>query len=164
MKKTYNYWRYAVMANKKVNKFANTNTVKTTENKSAETVVPAAAPVEAKAAAPEVNAPVEAKAEVKTEAEKEEKKPAAKKAPAKKEEAPAEKAVKKAPEKDTAKLFIEFGGNKFAADEIVEKCKAAYKADNSRKQVRSIEVYVKPEDNKAYYVVNGKADGLYIDL
>lgn len=164
MKKTYNYWRYAVMANKKVNKFANTNTVKTTENKSAETVVPAAAPVEAKAAAPEVKAPVEAKAEVKTEAEKEEKKPAAKKAPAKKEEAPAEKAVKKAPEKNTAKLFIEFGGNKFAADEIVEKCKAAYKADNSRKQVRSIEVYVKPEDNKAYYVVNGKADGLYIDL
>lgn len=164
MKKTYNYWRYAVMANKKVNKFANTNTVKTTENKSAETVVPAAAHVEAKAAAPEVKAPVEAKAEVKTEAEKEEKKPAAKKAPAKKEEAPAEKAVKKAPEKDTAKLFIEFGGNKFAADEIVEKCKAAYKADNSRKQVRSIEVYVKPEDNKAYYVVNGKADGLYIDL
>ena len=164
MKKTYNYWRYAVMANKKVNKFANTNTVKTTENKSAETVIPAAAPVEAKAAAPEVKAPVEAKAEVKTEAEKEEKKPAAKKAPAKKEEAPAEKAVKKAPEKDTAKLFIEFGGNKFAADEIVEKCKAAYKADNSRKQVRSIEVYVKPEDNKAYYVVNGKADGLYIDL
>ena len=164
MKKTYNYWRYAVMANKKVNKFANTNTVKTTENKSAETVVPAAAPVETKAAAPEVKAPVEAKAEVKTEAEKEEKKPAAKKAPAKKEEAPAEKAVKKAPEKDTAKLFIEFGGNKFAADEIVEKCKAAYKADNSRKQVRSIEVYVKPEDNKAYYVVNGKADGLYIDL
>ena len=164
MKKTYNYWRYAVMANKKVNKFANTNTVKTTENKSAETVVPAAAPVEAKAAAPEVKAPVEAKAEVKTEAEKEEKKPAAKKAPAKKEEAPAEKAVKKAPEKDTAKIFIEFGGNKFAADEIVEKCKAAYKADNSRKQVRSIEVYVKPEDNKAYYVVNGKADGLYIDL
>jgi hypothetical protein len=164
MKKTYNYWRYAVMANKKVNKFANTNTVKTTENKSAETVVPAAAPVEAKAAAPEVKAPVEAKAEVKTEAENEEKKPAAKKAPAKKEEAPAEKAVKKAPEKDTAKLFIEFGGNKFAADEIVEKCKAAYKADNSRKQVRSIEVYVKPEDNKAYYVVNGKADGLYIDL
>lgn len=164
MKKTYNYWRYAVMANKKVNKFANTNTVKTTENKSAETVVPAAAPVEAKAAAPEVKAPVEAKAEVKTEAEKEEKKSAAKKAPAKKEEAPAEKAVNKAPEKDTAKIFIEFGGNKFAADEIVEKCKAAYKADNSRKQVRSIEVYVKPEDNKAYYVVNGKADGLYIDL
>ena len=40
------------MANKKVNKFANTNTVKTTENKSAETVVLAAAPVEAKAAAP----------------------------------------------------------------------------------------------------------------
>ena len=108
MKKTYNYWRYAVMANKKVNKFANTNTVKTTENKSAETVVAAAAPVEAKAAAPEVKAPVEAKAEVKAEAAKEEKKPASKKAPAKKEEAPAEKAVKKAAEKDAAKLFIEF--------------------------------------------------------
>lgn len=63
------------MANKKVNKFANTNTVKTTENKSAETVVPAAAPVEAKAAAPEVKAPVEAKAEVKTEAERKRRSP-----------------------------------------------------------------------------------------
>lgn len=83
----------------KVNKFANTNTVKTTENKSAETVVPAAAPVEAKAAAPEVKAPVEAKAEVKTEAEKEEKKSAAKKAPAKKEEAPAERLSRRLPKR-----------------------------------------------------------------
>ena len=150
------------MANKKVNKYANVNAVKNTENKSETAAVAPAAPVEVKAAAPEVKAPVEAKPEVKAEAAKEEKKPAAKKAPAKKEEAPAEKPAKKAA--DTAKLFIEFGGNKFSADEIVEKCKAAYKADNSRKQVRSIEVYVKPEDNKAYYVVNGKADGLYIDL
>lgn len=134
------------MANKKVNKYANVNAVKNTENKSETAAVAPVAPVEVKAAAPEVKAPVEAKPEVKAEAAKEEKKPAAKKAA------------------DAAKLFIEFGGNKFSADEIVEKCKAAYKADNSRKQVRSIEVYVKPEDNKAYYVVNGKADGLYIDL
>ena len=30
--------------------------------------------------------------------------------------------------------------------------------------LKELQVYVKPEENKAYYVVNGEADGNYIDL
>ena len=57
-----------------------------------------------------------------------------------------------------------FKGKEYDTEEIVNMCKAAYKADNSRKQARSLEVYIKPEEDKAYYVVNGKGDGLSIDL
>ena len=32
------------------------------------------------------------------------------------------------------------------------------------KDIKELQVYVKPEENKAYYVVNGEADGSYIDL
>ena len=32
------------------------------------------------------------------------------------------------------------------------------------KDIKELQVYVKPEENKAYYVVNGEDDGNYIDL
>lgn len=152
---------------KRNNKFANQTTVKE-ENKSAETAVvtEAAAP-----AAEEVKVSAAPAAEVKTEAPAKkaaaEKKPAAKKASAKKAEkapeADEKPAAKKASDK-TAKVVVQFKGKEYDTEEIVNMCKAAYKADNSRKQVRSLEVYIKPEEDKAYYVVNGKGDGLSIDL
>lgn len=94
------------------------------------------------------------------------KRTAAKKAPVEKA-APAEKktsAAKKvsAPEK-AEELFIEFDGKKYNYSDIIEKCKAAYK-DGSRKQIKSISVYVNTNDSKAYYVVNGKADGSFVEL
>ena len=94
------------------------------------------------------------------------KRTAAKNAPVEKA-APAEKktsAAKKvsAPEK-AEELFIEFDGKKYNYSDIIEKCKAAYK-DGSRKQIKSISVYVNTNDSKAYYVVNGKADGSFVEL
>ena len=44
------------------------------------------------------------------------------------------------------------------SEEIVESCIKAYQAEN-RAKVKSIDVYVKPADMKAYYVVNGKSAG-----
>ncbi|MCR5806754.1 MAG: DUF6465 family protein [Oscillospiraceae bacterium] len=87
-------------------------------------------------------------------------KPAAKKTAAKKPAAKDSKtaAAKKSEPKAAAKksaLPIEYqckGGN-YTGEEIIEKCKAAYRGD-SRKQVRSIQVYVK--GSKAYFVVNGQ--------
>lgn len=93
-----------------------------------------------------------------------EKKPAEKKAAEKK---PVEKKAaepKKAAEKAKDKVIVQFAGKEYDSAKIVESCKAAYRADNARKQIRAIEVYIKPEENKAYYVVNGKAEGLYIEL
>lgn len=136
---------------KKTNKFANTKSEETiapvAEVKTEETIKTIAEPAEA----PKTEAP---KAEAKTE--KAAKKPAAKK----NAEKPAEK---KAADK-ASKVVIQFAGKEFNSEEIVEKCKAAYKGD-SRKQVKTIDVYVKPEESRAYYVVNGKAEeGSFIEL
>lgn len=154
------------MANKKTNKFANkaaeVKTEPAVEVKAEET--PVAAPA---AEAPKAEAPAEKKAPakkpaVKKEAVKEEKTVVkAEKPAAAKTEKPAAK--KAAPEK-SAKLFVEFNGNQYNSEEIIEKCKAAYKGD-SKKQVKTIEVYVNVSENKAYYVINGKSgENYYIDL
>ena len=95
-----------------------------------------------------------------------EEKPAAKKTAAKKSATKKSAAAKASTKKTTAKaedstiksvLPIEYQckGGKYTGEEIVEKCKADYKA-GGRKQVRSIQVYVK--GSKAYYVVNGKSE------
>lgn len=119
----------------------------------------AAAPVEAAPAAPakkaEAEAPKKEAAPKKTAAAKKEAAPKKAAAPAKEtvKKAPA----KKAPAKKEAKVFVEFAGRQFLADEIVEKAKAAYvAAGHTAAGIKTIEVYVKPEENVAYYVVNGE--------
>lgn len=82
------------------------------------------------------------------------KKPAAKKTAAKKTAA---KAV------DT-KVFIEFNGAKVAVDEIVENVKATYKANGGSDELKSLEVYVKPDESAAYFVVNGELPGTKMDV
>ncbi len=70
--------------------------------------------------------------------------------------------AKKATEKVTA--YVEFGGKQISTAEIADKVRAAYKAEGNKAVIKSIEIYVKPEENAAYYVVNGKAEGKKIDL
>lgn len=86
------------------------------------------------------------KAETKTA---EVKKTVAKKAPAKKAAAPASPAV-----------YVQFNGKELLVSDIVDRVKADYRAV-SKQPMRSVNVYVKPEDNAAYYVINkveGKID------
>lgn len=61
-------------------------------------------------------------------------------------------ATKAAP---TVKVFVEYQGKQVDMDAILE----AVKATAGVKTVKSLEVYVKPEDGAAYYVVNGKDSG-----
>mgnify|MGYP000437707347 FL=1 len=123
--------------------------------------------VEVKAA--EVKAPV-VKAEVKKEAVK--KTPAAKKAPAKK--APAAKketvkkeTVKKAPaaKKPVVKeeVNFQFSGKSYTSDDLIRITRDVWKYDLNGKEedVKSIELYVKPEENTAYYVINGDVTGSF---
>ena len=70
--------------------------------------------------------------------------------------------AKKATEKVTA--YVEFSGRQISTAEIADKVREAYKAENKRGAIKSIEIYVKPEENAAYYVVNGKAEGKKVDL
>ena len=87
--------------------------------------------------------------EVKTEAAKAPaKKAAAKKPAAKKAAAPAKAEV----------IKVQFGGNEYDTAAIVEAVKAAYKAEN-KSAIKTLSVYIKPEENAAYYVVNDKVNG-----
>jgi hypothetical protein len=99
-------------------------------------------------------------------------KPAAKKAPAEKKaaakKAPAAKktAAKKAPaEKKTAAktartakaaksaVKVQFGGSEFDVEAIKKAVDADVKAKFTGK-IKSLEIYIKPEESTAYYVVN----------
>ena len=98
---------------------------------------------------------------VKTEAQAEKKvsekagrKTAEKKAPAKKTSAKA--ADKPAVKKET--VYLQFAGKEIDIDSVAEAARADFKANN-KGCVRKLEVYVKPEDSAAYYVVNGKISG-----
>ena len=105
------------------------------------------------APAAEVTATVEA--ETVTEdaaeapAEKPVKKPAAKKAAAAKK--PAAKTAKAAP-KETVK--IQFGADEYDFAEIKKAVEADYKS-KVKGRIKTVEIYIKPEDKAVYYVVNG---------
>ena len=112
-------------------------------------------------------AKVEKKAEAVKEAAAEKKAPAkaaAKKAPAKKA------AAKKAPAKAAAKketgdkVVLQYNGKEIEMKAVVEACKADYKAKGHR-SANNVVVYVKPEDNTAYYTVAGKgAEDFKVEL
>ena len=86
------------------------------------------------------------------------KKPAAKKAST----AKTETKTKTAPKKD--EVFVQFAGEEFVVEEVMEKAKAAYVAEGHRiSAIKSVRLYIKPEERKAYYVINDKAAGS-IDL
>lgn len=58
-----------------------------------------------------------------------------------------------------SELFIEFSGNQYSQDELVKNIKNTIVADGTKASaIKSLDVYVKPEENKAYYVVNGDTD------
>lgn len=67
-----------------------------------------------------------------------------------------------APKEAEANIILQFDFGEFVSKDLVEKCKQAYKAENKTK-IKSIDIYVKPSDKKAYYVVNDKSAG-YVDL
>ena len=56
---------------------------------------------------------------------------------------------------------IQFAGNEYDVCEITEKVEKAY-SESVKDAVKSVDIYIKPEDKAAYYVVNydnsGKID------
>ena len=97
----------------------------------------------------------------KTEAEAAPKKTAAKKAAAPK----AEKAPTAAKKAADATVYIQFAGNQVAAKDILEAAKKAFAEANEGVEIKTIELYVKPEEGAAYYVVNGVGgDDMKIEL
>jgi hypothetical protein len=94
---------------------------------------------------------VEANVKEEAPVKKRERKPA-KKAPA----AQKPRAASKGKTAKTVSVELQFASGNYTADEIAEKCKEAYRA-GTKKQVRTLEVYVNAAEAKAFYVVNGKS-------
>ena len=124
---------------------------------------PIAAAAKKMAAAPVSNSVVtevkaaEVKAETKTEAPKaEEPKKETKKAPAKRTTA---KDIK-------TSVVVQFAGKEVTEKDLIAAVKKAYtKKGNKVGDIKTIEIYVKPEESAAYYVVNGiGADDYKIEL
>ena len=70
------------------------------------------------------------------------------------------KTAKTAKEAASQNVYIQFAGKEVKAEELVEQVKALWTAEGHRaSSIKSLEVYVKPEDMAAYYVINGKENG-----
>ena len=77
---------------------------------------------------------------------------------------PADKAVKEKAQEKVQEVFLQysddFGQKEANLDEVVARVKAAWVADGHRESsIKSLQVYVKPQEYKAYYVINGKVNG-----
>lgn len=68
---------------------------------------------------------------------------------------------KKAEEKETMTnhVFIQTNYSEIVADDVIKKALEAYKAEGNKVKVNNINVYIKPEENAAYYVVNDTVAG-----
>lgn len=102
----------------------------------------------------------EVKAEtVKAEAVKAE---AVKKAEAPKKAEPAKKVQEK--KEIQTEVYIQYAGAEYKMAEIMERIKEAWVADGHKAGfIKNISIYVKPEENAVYYVINEKNSGK-IDL
>lgn len=155
------------MATKRTTKKAETMAAKKAAKTVAEVKATAAAEVKAEpskaeavktAAVETVKAATEsvketAKAPAKTAVKAEAKKPAVRRT--------AKKAAVAAEE-----IFIQYAGKEFTTKDVVANVKKAWTEMTGKKEedIQDIKVYVKTEENKAYYVVNGEAEGHYVEL
>ena len=123
--------------------------VKPAETKEAEVKPAETKTLEAKAAEVKAAASaVEAKATEKEEVKKAPKKPATRKA-----------AAKTQSESET-EVFVEYYGQQSSVEEITNKVKEVFVSEGHRvSTIKSLKLYLKPEDGFAYYVINEKFAG-----
>ena len=89
-------------------------------------------------------------AETKTAAKKD----TTKKATAAKKETTAKKAPA-AKKEATVDVFVQFAGNQVSYASVEERVKAAFVAEGHRaSSIKNLKIYIKPEENAAYYVIN----------
>ena len=120
-----------------------------------------------KAAAKSVEAVAEKKEETKapekkTPEKKTSTRTAAKKATTKKETVKKETTVKKTASKKEIKVnaIVEHYGRQISEQDIIANVKRAWtNSGKNEKDIKSIELYIKPEENAVYYVVNGTETG-----
>lgn len=62
-------------------------------------------------------------------------------------------------------VFYEYGGEQILTEELVNRIKETYKSEGHRVgAIKSLRVYINPEERKAYYVINDKAEGKFVEF
>ncbi|MBR0163471.1 MAG: hypothetical protein IJQ12_02230 [Lachnospiraceae bacterium] len=66
-----------------------------------------------------------------------------------------------AAKKSDTKITLQYGDKTVTYDEIVQNMKNKWTYDYGKKisEIHSMELYVKPEEDKVYYVINGEESG-----
>ena len=68
----------------------------------------------------------------------------------------AKKAVKRATTRTATTVTLQYSGKNYSTDALVKSAKDIWKYDLGRKvgDLKNIDLYVKPEENRVYYVMN----------
>lgn len=78
------------------------------------------------------------------------------------------KAVEKKPatrrtakKESAAEIYVQFLGREISAKDVLENVKNLWTSEMGRKEkdLKDVKVYIKPEENKAYFVINGNETG-----
>lgn len=89
-----------------------------------------------------------------------EKKTAAKKTTTTKKVAAKTTAKKETKEIVESHVFVQTGYSEIVADDVIAKIMNAYKEEGNTTKVKNVNVYIKPNENAAYYVINDKIAGM----
>ncbi len=148
------------MANLKNKKTSVAKDTKTAVNNTAKTTPVAAAQLAATAAKKTTEEkPVEKTEPVKKVVEE-------KKKPGRKPGTPNKKTSAKKPVKELVEeVFFEYSGEQILTKEIADRVKEEWKNEGHRVgAIKTLRIYINPEERKAYYVINDKADGRFVEF
>ena len=62
-------------------------------------------------------------------------------------------------EKETTTVFVQYAGLESEVGSLTKAALADFKASHKNADVTSLNLYIKPEDHAAYYVINGEFTG-----
>ena len=74
-----------------------------------------------------------------------------------KKAAPAKKAPAKKAAKPAVKAVLQYAGKEVSCEQMVEAAKAAWNGE----AIKDLALYIKPEENRVYFVVNGEGTGSF---
>ena len=76
------------------------------------------------------------------------------------DKAPAKKTVAAKSVQKVEEVYLQFGADEWLVADLTDRVKAAYTAEGHRASaIKKLSLYVKPEERKAYYVINDTATG-----
>ncbi len=62
-----------------------------------------------------------------------------------------------------SEIYIQYADSEICIQDVLDKIKAQWTKDleNGEDELEELKVYIKPEDNAAYYVINGDITGSF---